>query len=88
MWLLNIDLAARQRPDDAIYIAMRTVSGALRREIERFIYLFIVHNPGQQQNAVPWNGLKDHMIQAFLGGEEIARKRDLVQTLKQKVYEN
>ncbi len=35
-----------------------------------------------------WNGPKDHIIQAFLGGEEIAKKRDLVQTHKQKVYES
>ena len=87
-WILNIDLASWQCPADDVYVATRTVSGALRREVERFIDLVIAQNPGQQRNAVPWNALKQHLVAAFLGGEEIARKRDNIQSIRQKPYES
>ncbi len=86
-WLNDIDLADRQEPAQTAYVASKTVTGPLRKEVERFLREWGEANPDEHRNNAPWGLLKEHIITSFLGGEELARRKGELAMMRQQPYE-
>ncbi len=86
-WLADLDLANRQEPNMTVYVATKTVSGALRKEVERFLADWVTGHQDQHRNDAPWPELRAHVANSFLGAEEMARKKGELAQLRQQPYE-
>ena len=91
-WIDEIEMirpeavGARARAQSLMAVVTQTISGSLRREVERFI----VDYAGQHaidRLAVPWVDLRAHVRRAFLTPNEAAHLRDVVDKMKQNGYE-
>lgn len=90
-WFDEIDLAVPILDDPAslIRVVTRTISGPLRKEVERFIRECGNHpdNPVARE-AVAWNDIKSHVQTAFLSLDENAYLRDQIEEIRQSAYES
>ena len=86
-WLDDIALALnRAGANHIVEIVTSTISGSLRKEVERFIQAHITRE-GVLRAAVPWDQLRAHIVNSFLHVDEAAALRDEVERVKQSAYE-
>ncbi len=72
---------------DTIDIATRTITGSLRKDVERYIAARAQEQPPVLSNAIQWAALKAHVTDAFLAPDERAYLRDEVEKIRQSPYE-
>ena len=86
-WLEDIDLAfGRLGQDSVIEVATSTVTGPLRKEIERFLTELILRD-NVARAAIPWAQVRAHVVTNFLNVDEAAALRDSVDQMRQSTYE-
>ena len=78
--LMTLHCRARQGDDSTLVeIASRTARGPLRREIERFI---------TSRVTIPWQEVKEQIINIFLPADEAKFLRDQVEATEQSPFES
>lgn len=93
VWLHELDLAHRNAPELATFIAMRTALGSLRTEVERAADLWKHEDADRaadiniKRQDAPWPAMAAHLTTIFLGGEEQERRRAELNQLTQHAYE-
>ena len=86
-WLQDIDLAfGRVGRTSIIEIVSSTVTGPLRKEIERFLNDVIAADQ-VVRDAVPWAQVRAHVVTNFLNVDEAAALRDSLEQMHQSAYE-
>ncbi len=87
LWLREIDLArGRLQTPDIVELASRTVSGALRVELEKFIAakLPLIN---QDRTQIDWVELKKHITSTFLSLDDDVIQKDNIEKITQAVFE-
>jgi hypothetical protein len=93
-WIADISLANRSAPQSATWVAMRSALGPLRTEVERSADLWKHANQdraadnNQPRESAPWPHLMEYLVNVFLGGEEMERKRSELTKVIQSNYES
>ena len=86
-WLQDIDLAfGRVGHASIIEVVSSTVTGPLRKEIERFISE-VIQGDNVIRDAVPWAQVRAHVVTNFLNVDEAAALRDSLEQMRQSAYE-
>lgn len=91
-WMADIDLCITQcsgqqaRPESLHNVITRTITGSLRRDIER--YLDGACNQQQcLRHEISWDQIRRHVTQAFLSPNEEDHLRDELESMKQSPFE-
>jgi hypothetical protein len=91
-WINEIEIIRPQaqsnsaRPESLMIIVTQTITGSLRREIERFLITYC-DREGCRRLRVPWPVVRDHIRKSYLSINEDAYLREQVQNVKQSPYE-
>ena len=87
-WVDDVSLAyGRIGQTCIIEIASSTVTGSLRKELERCLHEQIESGAYNSRDVIPWAVLRMHVSKTFLNVDEAATLRDTLDNLRQSAYE-
>ena len=87
-WIEDVSLAfSRAGQTVVIEIASSTVTGSLRKELERFLHEQIQSGEYDSRERVPWPTLRAHVSKTFLHVDESGALRDSLNNFRQSAYE-
>lgn len=88
-WIQEIELASPVvGAANIIEVISQTVSGSLRKEVERFITAQGALVPPVVRANVPWADLRAHVVNTYLGANEDENLRRDLESMKQGAYDS
>ena len=87
-WLDDVSLAYGRIGQSCIMErASSTVTGSLRKELERFLHEQLESGIYNSRDVVPWAVLRVHVSKTFLNVDEAATLRDTLENIRLSAYE-